>query len=1551
MKKIIFSIALICSFTNLFPQIFSSGNIVVLQIGDAVGTLTSSGNPFFLKEYNTSGSLTASLAMPTGTNPLILGGAATSEGALMLSPNNAFLSFGAYSIAPGSSSVSLASSNATYIPRLAVGVDANGAITRTASTSFFSANNIRSSATDGVGNFWCSGANTGITYFGTNSVAATTASQTTNTRCVNIFNNNIYFSASSGTALGIVQISGGLSASAGQTNSLVINAATGASSYGFYFNPTQTICYVADDRATAAGGIQKWVYSSGTWTLVYTLGTGVTNIGARGVIADFSGSAPMIYGTSAESSNNRIFKISDIGSGATATTIVTATTNTIFRGLAFSPCLTPSISSISSNTLICAGQAFNFSVTPTNTANLNYLWSGPGTLNSYTISNPNLTSAVAGDYTLNMSNACGTSSAVVSLSVNPGPTLTLSSASVCAGSSATLMVSGASTYTWSDTSTSNSIVISPTASIVYSVLGTDATGCINTNTVSVNVSSLPNITVNSSTICSGNSATLNASGANTYTWSSGANGSSLMSSPLSTSLFTITGTDLNGCINSTTSTITVNATPTISINSGTICAGQLTTLTANGAATYTWNTSSTNTAIVVSPNATTNYSVIGSSLGCNASNSVTITVNALPTITVNQATICSGNSVALIAAGASTYSWSTGSNQSSISVSPTTNTIFTISGSLNNCVSSNTTAVTVYALPVLSTTDATVCAGNVASLSVSGANTYTWSNSSNSNGISVSPSVTTIYTISGTSTLGCIGTNTTAAYINPTPNLSLPSLSICAGSSATLIASGASTYTWSNSANGNSIVISPSVNTTYSVLASSVFGCTNAATASVAISASLSLNVNSPSICIGNSATLSVTGAINYTWNTSSNASSIVVTPSINTVYSVSGTNASGCSGTGSSTVFINGYPTVSVSNATICSGANATLVASGATSYSWNTNANSNSVTVSPSSTIIYTVTGTSLACATNATAQVFVNPTPTLSLITSTICNGSTATLVASGANTYTWSNGSTLNVINPTPSVTTTYTLAGTSIAGCVGTNSTLVTVNPIPVLAVNSATICSGTNASLSVSGANTYSWNTSSTGSSIVVSPTTSITYSVNGTSTAGCIGTATAQVIVNSLPTISVNSSTICAGQNTTLQVSGANTYSWNTASTNNSIVISPSVSTVYSVTGTSSIGCVKTSTTQVLVNSLPTLSVNSGSICSGNTYTISANGASIYSWNSGQTSNSIVVTPSSTTSYTVIGSSLGCSVQALSSISVIATPTIAVNSPSICSGSSTTLSALGISTYTWSNNSNSSSIVVSPSATSNYTISGGQNGCANTKTTSVIVYNTPTISLNTSTAICKGATITLITTGASTYTWSNAVVAQSIAVSPTVTTTYSVVGMSAQACSNTAITTISVNAVPSVSLNLSKLTYCKDDASTSVTYTGTPSNGTIAGIPAPMNIGTYTVTYAFSGSNSCVGSDAKVISVTACTQLEVLNLNSSINVYPNPFNDIIIISGLSDVNTTQIDISDLNGQKIFSEISNNSKATIDLSKLEKGLYLLKLTLNSETKLFKLIKQ
>ena len=172
--------------------------------------------------------------------------------------------------------------------------------------------------------------------------------------------------------------------------------------------------------------------------------------------------------------------------------------------------------------------------------------------------------------------------------------------------------------------------------------------------------------------------------------------------------------------------------------------------------------------------------------------------------------------------------------------------------------------------------------------------------------------------------------------------------------------------------------------------------------------------------------------------------------------------------------------------------------------------------------------------------------------------------------------------INGTSFSPTVTTTYTVTGTDGNNCTNTSVRTITVNTLPVISIASPTaICSGQSATLTASGANTYSWTTGATSAAITVSPALTTTYSVVGTSTAGCTGSLTRTVTVNALPnvTASSNASLICSGQSATITATGGTTYSWNTGATNSSIVVTPTIQTTYTVQGTDGNGCSKTAT------------------------------------------------------------------------------------------------------------------------------------------------------------------------------------------------------------------------------------------------------------------------------------------------------------------------------------------------------------------------------------
>ncbi len=889
------------------------------------------------------------------------------------------------------------------------------------------------------------------------------------------------------------------------------------------------------------------------------------------------------------------------------------------------------------------------------------------------------TFTAAGTYTLYAGYCDGGTYRIPSvITVITGPTLTVNSPSICSGQSATLTASGATTYTWNTGATTSSIVVSPTVATTYTISGTLAT-CAATRTTNVTILTAPSLTATPASVCSGQSATLTASGATTYTWNTGATTSSIVVSPTVATNYTVSGSN-GSCISSLVTSVSTNSLPSVTSTTATICAGQSATLTAGGASTYTWNTGATTSSIVVSPTVTTNYTVTGNNGTCSNTRTTTVVLATTPTVTASSATICSGASTVLTAGGATSYTWNTGPTTSTVSLSPTTTTNYTVTGSNGTCSNTRTTSIVVNPNPTVAVNSPTLCSGQTTTLTASGASTYTWNPGGLSgSSVTVSPTSNQSYTITATSSLSCLGNTVTTVSVTSTPTVAASSATICPGGTATLTASGATTYTWNpGGATGTTLTVSPVVNTTYTVTGANG-NCVSTRTVNVNIGSAISIAVNNPSICAGQTATLTASGATTYTWNTGSNSSSITVNPSTTTSFTISGT-VGACNGSQTSTVTVSPNPTVAVANASLCSGNTATLTASGATTYTWNPGGLSgSSVTVSPTSTQSYSITGSNAAGCTNTTsATVSVTATPTLSIPSVTICTGQTATLSASGATSYTWNPGAgTGATFTAAPAANTTYTVNGAN-GICVTTSTVGVIVGAALSVSINSPTICAGQSVTLTAtSSATSYTWNTGANTSTIVVTPSTTTSYSVNG-SAGVCNGSGSTTVVVNSVPSVSLAGVAICSGQSATLTASGATTYTWLPSGSSGSVVVvSPATSTNYTVIGTSN-GCDNTASADVTVTPTPTLTVNSPTICGGSA-TLIANGASNYTWTPGGfNTSSIVVTPSITATYTIDGTNGSCLSSITTTVTVNTAPafTIEVSNPiPFCPGSCTNFS------------------------------------------------------------------------------------------------------------------------------------------------------------------------------------------------------------------------------------------------------------------------------------
>ena len=620
--------------------------------------------------------------------------------------------------------------------------------------------------------------------------------------------------------------------------------------------------------------------------------------------------------------------------------------------------------------------------------------------------------------------------------------------------------------------------------------------------------------------------------------------------------------------------------------------------------------------MIVSPISNTSFTVTGTTNGCTNTAVANVSVTPLPTVTANSPTICSGSTTTLSANGATTYTWSTGSTNAAIIENPLTTTSYSVLGELSGCVSSATTSIIVNPNLLLSVNTPTICSGQTTTLTSLGATTYTWSNGVIGNSITVSPSSTTSFSVSGINGT-CSGTTIATVVVNPLPIVTVNSNTICSGQTTTLTASGATIYQWNTGSLSNLLVDSPIANTTYTVIGSTL-GCSNSAIASISVKPLPTITVNSTTICLGQIATLTSNGAGTYIWSTGTTTNSLSISPSSNTVISVSG-SLNGCSNTATASVLVLSNPTISVNSSTICEGAITTLSVNGASSYIWNTGLTTSSISVSPISNTSYTVVGSTLGCSNTAVANISVIPIPTIIVNSSTICSGQTATLIANGANTYLWSNGAIGNQLTISPTSNMSYSVIGTD-SGCSNFATTTVNVISVPVLTLNSSTICAGETATLIASGANSCLWNNGSTANTITVNPSSTSSYTVSGTSGL-CSSTATTNVVVNQSPSITVISSTICAGQSATLTANGASSYIWNTGSVSNTLIDSPNSSTIYTVTGTS-FNCTSSTTVSVVVNTVPNISFNSNNtvgcapLCVQFTDLSSVAGSSIITWN-----------------------------------------------------------------------------------------------------------------------------------------------------------------------------------------------------------------------------------------------------------------------------------------------------------------------------------------------
>lgn len=403
--------------------------------------------------------------------------------------------------------------------------------------------------------------------------------------------------------------------------------------------------------------------------------------------------------------------------------------------------------------------------------------------------------------------------------------------------------------------------------------------------------------------------------------------------------------------------------------------------------------------------------------------------------------------------------------------------------------------------------------------------------------------------------------------------------------------------------------------------------------------------------------TVPTAATYSYLWSTTATTSSINPTVLSTTQYTVQAT-VTGCPTMYDTVDVVVSTPPVNAgSDFAVCTGAQVTLSGSGAVSYVWDQSVTDN-VPFTPASTMSYIVTGTdTLGCEGWDTVTVTVNNLPAVNAGADfAVCAGSAATLSGSGASTYTWDN-SVMDGVPFTPAATMSYIVTGTDANGCVNTDTTTVTVNPLPMVSAGpDFGACNGGTVTLSGSGASTYTWDSSVT-DGVPFTVAFTWTYAVTGTDTNGCSNTDSVEVEVYHTPAVDGGlDQTVCAGSPVTLSGSGATSYTWDN-NVMDGVPFTPASTLTYMVTGTDTNGCTATDAVVVTVNT-----VNTATTVLNETITATASGAS-YQWINcsnnqpvaGATSQSFTATANG--SYAVIVTMNGCSdtsaCQAISSVGI----------------------------------------------------------------------------------------------------------------------------------------------------------------------------------------------------------------------------------------------------------------------------------------------------------
>ena len=901
---------------------------------------------------------------------------------------------------------------------------------------------------------------------------------------------------------------------------------------------------------------------------------------------------PHSFDVSVHPTGTTTYKVSVVTSqGCTKTDSVTVTVGTLAH-------------TISRDTTICSGgNGAHLLVTGGN----RYAWSPATGLSCTTCPNPIATPATTTRYHVTITDSTIGCTVVdsVNVAIISGPTPPFGNdTSICFTDSVILHAgAGGTSYVWSVPTAHDSILVVRTGG-TYSVTITSATGCVTSDTITINQrTTLPVNLGNDTALCIGSSLTLDASQLFAhYAWSTSATDTLETVTVNTTNNYSVTVTDPNGCLSSDTIHVAFNPVPVVNLgNDTTLCFADSLRLNAyNGPFfDYMWSTGETTGNITVT-SATQQpvwVSISGGGALCSATDTINITFRAPVVVSAgNDTAVCFGQSVTFDAGqGFNSYAWNTTpvSNTQSITVSAAGNYVVTVTDNIG-CrgidtvvLTINSTAVTIAASPSRS-----ACVGDTVTLTANIAQptgaVYQWSTGETTQSIRVS--ATGNYCVTVTPATGCPGTACDSVTFNALPVVNLgPDTLLCAGVGYLVNAGpqpAGSTYLWSD--NSTAATHNFTQAGTVWVDVTSAAGCTTRDSLVITYRPAPAVNAgNDTTVCLGKTVTFTASPGYNsYTWTlngvTVGNTASVTVTaPGF---YAVAVTNASGCIGH-DTVILANINAAINIGPDTIptCQNASVTLDAgAGYSVYSWTTPAgNATTETVNTANGGVYSVTVTDAnGCTASDAAFITVRPAaaPALGNDTS-LCPGAAYTLYPGAFDVYNWSDGSHNSTLTITAAGT--YTVDVVDSFGCHGIDTAVIGYYPTPTQPAsdNQALCRNATDTLHAPAGYNSYLWSNGTTDSTLVV--TTPGTYSLTVNDSNGCPVVIRDTVADGTIRlTAGADPSPVNAGQTATLSpqltTSGHYSFVWTPGGSLNDSTLrnplaNPTTTTTYTVLVTDS--------------------------------------------------------------------------------------------------------------------------------------------------------------------------------------------------------------------------------------------------------------------------------------------------------------------------------------------------------------------------------------------